>query len=119
MTKDNFLLIDTRISYQTAIKNILSEYAKYTPAYGDIASRVSFDDEHGSYALLQVGWDGDEYVHGAVIHSDLIGDQIWVQYDGTEEGVATELVAAGVPKDAMVLGFRSPEVRQFTGFAVS
>lgn len=111
--------MDSRITYQTAIKQILSEYAKYTPAYGEIASRLSFDDEHGSYALLQVGWDGDEYVHGAVIHIDLIGDKVWVQYDGTEEGVATELVAAGIPKDAIVLGFRPPEVRPFTGFAVN
>jgi hypothetical protein len=111
--------MDSRVTYQNAIKRILSEYAKYTPTYGEIASRLSFDDEHGSYALLQVGWDGDEYVHGAVIHIDLIGDKVWVQYDGTEEGVATELVSAGVPKDAIVLGFRPPEVRPFTGFAVN
>ncbi len=111
--------MDSRITYQTAIKHILSEYAKYTPAYGEIVSRLSFDDEHGSYALFQVGWDGDEYVHGAVIHIDLIGDKIWVQYDGTEEGVATELVAAGVPKDVIVLGFRPSEVRPFTEFAIN
>jgi hypothetical protein len=110
--------MDSIIRYQRAIKDILSEYAKYIPAHGDITSRVSFDDEHGSYALLQVGWDGDEYVHGAVIHIDLIGNKVWVQYDGTEEGVVTDLVAAGVPKDAIVLGFRPPEVRPFTGFAV-
>ncbi len=33
----------------------------------------------------------------AVIHIDLLGDKVWVQYDGTEDGVATELVAAGIP----------------------
>ncbi|GAK56474.1 FdxN element excision controlling factor protein like [Candidatus Vecturithrix granuli] len=41
-----------------------------------------------------------------------------VQYDGTEDGVAAELVAAGIPHNAIVLGFRPPEVRPFTGFAV-
>jgi hypothetical protein len=30
--------MDTKIGYQTAIKNILLEYAKYTLAYGDITS---------------------------------------------------------------------------------
>jgi hypothetical protein len=110
--------MDTRIKYQTLIKNILSEYARYKPAYGEIDSRVTFDDEHGSYALLQVGWEGDEYVHGAVIHIDLIDDKIWIQYDGTEDGVAADLIEAGIPQEAIVLGFRPPEIRQYTGFAV-
>jgi len=111
--------MDTRLTYQTLIKQILLDYAQYKPAYGDIYSRVSFDDEHGSYALLQVGWHGDEYIHGAVIHLDLLEDKIWIQCDGTEEGVATELVAAGIPKEAIVLGFRHPRVRPYTGFAVA
>jgi hypothetical protein len=58
-------------------------------------------------------------VHGAVIHIDLIGEKVWVQYDGTEEGVATELVEAGVPKESIVLGFRPPEIRPYTGFAIN
>jgi len=111
--------MDTQLKYQTLVKDILLEYAKYKPAYGDIDSRVSFDDEHGCYALLQIGWHGDEYVHGAVIHVDLIKDKIWIQCDGTEEGIATDLLEAGVPKENIVLGFRSPEVRPYTGFAVA
>lgn len=109
--------MDTRLKYQTVIKKILAEYAQYKPAYGDIESRLNFDDEHGSYALLQVGWDGDEYVHGAVIHIDLIGEKVWVQYDGTEEGVSEDLVEAGIPRESIVLGFRPKEIRQYTGFA--
>ncbi len=62
--------MDTRLIYQKAIKDILSEYARYKPAYDEIGSRLTFDDERGTYALLQVGWAGDEYVHGAVIHID-------------------------------------------------
>jgi len=111
--------MDTRLKYQSLIKDILNEYAKYKPAFGEIDSRVSFDDEHGTYAMLQVGWNGDEYVHGAVIHVDIIEDKIWIQYDGTEEGIATDLVENGVPKETIVLGFRPPEVRSYTGFAVA
>jgi len=111
--------MDTQLKYQTLIKNILNEYAKYKPVFGEIDSRVSFDDEHGTYALLQVGWNGDEYVHGAVIHVDIIEDKIWIQYDGTEEGIATDLVDNGVPKEMIVLGFHPPEVRPYTGFSVS
>ncbi|WP_264197053.1 element excision factor XisI family protein [Microseira wollei] len=38
--------------------------------------------------------------------------------DGTQSGIAQQLVDAGVPKSDIVLGYRSPFVRQFTGFAV-
>ncbi len=33
---------------------------------------------------------------------------IWIQSDGTEVGVANELVEAGVPQKDIVLGFKSP-----------
>ncbi len=37
----------------------------------------------------------------------------------TEQGIANELVAGGIPKEQIVLGFRSPNIRQHTGFAVN
>ncbi len=40
------------MTYQTVIKHILSEYAKYTPAYGEISSRLSFDDEQWQLRLV-------------------------------------------------------------------
>jgi hypothetical protein len=52
-----------------------------------------------------------------VIHVDIKDGKIWIQCDFTEEGVANELVELGVPKTDIVLGFRSPYVRQFTDFA--
>lgn len=107
----------TQLDYPALIKKILLEYAQYKPAYGDIETTVSFDDEHHNYALLQAGWDGDDYLHGAVVHIRLINEKIWIQYDGTENGIATELAEAGVPKQAIVLGFRHPSVRRFTEFA--
>jgi hypothetical protein len=111
--------MDTPLEYRRLIKNILLDYAKLKPAYGNIDSRVVFDDERGSYALLQMGWEGSKNVHGSVIHVDLIEDKIWIQYDGTENGIATELVEAGVPKEHIVLGFRPEKLRVYTGFAAA
>jgi hypothetical protein len=54
-----------------------------------------------------------------VIHVDIIGDKIWIQYDGTEDGIATDLVENGVLPETIVLGFRPPEVRSYTGFAIA
>ncbi|MGB3207023.1 MAG: element excision factor XisI family protein, partial [Crinalium sp.] len=39
------------------------------------------------------------------------------QRDFTEVGVANELLAAGVPKQDIVLGFQAPYKRKFTEFA--
>jgi hypothetical protein len=66
-----------------------------------------------------MGRDYDERrVHGSLIHVDIINDKLWIQRDGTEYGVANEFVDAGVPKDHIVLGFRSPEMRKITEFAI-
>jgi hypothetical protein len=52
-----------------------------------------------------------------MIHVDIKDGKIWIQRDFTEEGIPNQLVELGVPKTDIVLGFRSPYVRQFTGFA--
>ena len=36
-----------------------------------------------------------------------------------EEGIATALLAAGVPKEDIVLAFHSPEKRKYTEFAIA
>ncbi|NES01611.1 MAG: XisI protein [Okeania sp. SIO2F4] len=39
--------------------------------------------------------------------------------DGLEDGIANDLVNAGLPKSQIVLGFHPPEVRPHTEFAVN
>jgi hypothetical protein len=50
---------------------------------------------------------------------DIKNNKIWIQYDGTEVGMANELVALGVPKEDIVLAFHPPSKRSYTGFAVN
>lgn len=75
--------------------------------------------KNNHYEVLNSGWDGEYRVHGVEIHIDIIGDKVWLQHDGTNRVIAEELVEAGIPRDAIVLGFRPPELRQYTGFAVA
>ena len=112
--------MDTRLKYREIIKSVMQKYADYytTISQGDNI-QVLFDDERGQYLILDMGWNLDEYLHNTPIHLSLINDKIWIQYDDTEEGVATDLILAGVPKTDIVLGFRHPKVRQYTGFAVA
>lgn len=107
------------LDYRIIIKNILNEYIQISPANGEIATYSSFDEEHGNYVLLQAGWNGSKYIHGAFVHIQLTNDKIWIHYDGTEYGIANDLVDAGIPKSSIVLGFRHPFMRPYTEFAVA
>lgn len=112
--------MDTRLKYQSIVKQVLQNHADYRATLPDsYTSQPIFDDERGQYLVLDMGWHGDQYLHATPIHISLINDKVWVQYDDTEEGVVTDLMAAGVSKEDIVLGFRHPKIRQHTGFAVA
>ena len=112
--------MDTRLNYQNIIKTVLQNHADYRANLPDgYTSQVLFDDKRGQYLIIDLGWNGDSYLHATPIHITLIRDKVWIQYDDTEEGVATDLVNAGIPKENIVLGFRHPKIRQHTGFAVA
>jgi hypothetical protein len=104
--------------YREIVRSLIEEYAGYKPANGDVETEAIVDCNRDHYELLHVGWDGVRRVHGSVVHIDIIDGKIWIQYDGTSRPVAEELVAAGVPREDIVLAFHPANVRQHTGFAV-
>ena len=110
--------MDTLDTYREIIENILTEYTKIPYAYGDIRTEAVFDRKNDRYLLMNMGWDNDKRVHGSLVHVDIINGKVWIQRDGTEHGIAKELVQAGIPKDHIVLGFRPVEVRQYTEYAL-
>ncbi len=111
--------LNYQLNYQRIIKQVLQEHADYRAQARDpVQPVVVFDDEHSRYLLLMVGWDDKRYWHTTPIHIDIIDGKIWIQYDDTEDGVATDLLNAGISKEDIVLGFRSPDVRSFTGFGI-
>jgi hypothetical protein len=110
----------TQLNYPDIIKQILLAHAQSRNEIPDAyTSQVLFDDEHGQYLVLDMGWNGDTYLHATPIHLSLSNHKIWIHYDDTEEGIATDLMVAGIPKDAIVLGFRHPNIRSHTGFATA
>jgi XisI protein len=75
-----------------------------------------FDSEQDRYQLLSVGWRGNKHNFGCILHLDIKGKKNWIQHEGTEVGIANQLVELGVPKQDIVLAFHEPELRQFTDF---
>jgi len=110
--------MDTLTRYREIVRDLLREYARYKPSYGEVTTEVIEDITHDHYELMHVGWHGQRRIHGSVIHIDLIGDKVWVQHDGTSRPVAEELVLRGVPRDHVVLGFHPADVRPHTEFGV-
>lgn len=109
--------MDTAESYRAIIERVITDYSQWKYAYGEIDRMTVFDRNGDHYLLMIVGWD-ERRVHGCIIHIDLIGDKCWIQRDGTEDGIAYDLEAAGIPKSQIVLAFHAPDVRQYTGYAV-
>ena len=57
-------------------------------------------------------------VHGSVIHIDIRGGKVWIESNGTDARIGEELVAAGIPRQDIVLGFQPAAVRPLTWFGV-
>lgn len=112
--------MDKITSYRTYIQEILERYARIPGEPAEVESQTIFDTKRDHYQLVNVGWHHQNYrVYGSVVHIDIKDDKIWIQWDGTEEGIANELVEKGVPKEDIVLAFHAPNARQYTGFAVN
>lgn len=110
--------MDKLTRYRQYIQQIIDEYSQYKPAYGEVELETITDTVHDHYQLLSVGWNRYQRIHGSILHLDIRDGKIWIQYDGTEEGVANRLVEMGVPHADIVLAFHPPYKRQYTNFAV-
>jgi len=102
--------------YRNYIKDVISRHSKPS-VYGNCVIQKIFDNENDHYQLVHTGWDDTERHYGCIIHLDIKNNKIWVQYDGTEIGVANELVKLGIPKEDIVLAYHPPYKRKYTGYA--
>ena len=97
--------------YRTYIKDLLTDYVKLSKSDGEAETELIFDLERDHYQVVHVGWQNRRPVYGCVLHLDIKGEKIWIHYDGTEIGIANELVDLGVPKSDIVLAFHEPLIR--------
>lgn len=105
-------------NYRKLIQSIVEKQADDNTDEREVETQIAFDLKRDRYLMFHVGWRGERRVFGCVIHIEIKQGKIWIQRDGTEVGIANELIEAGVPKSDIVLGYRSPYIRQFTELAV-
>ena len=111
--------MDRVVLYREALRRLMADHerlARLSP--GDGVDTVLVVDATGDqFILLDLGWDARGRVNDVYLHARIKDGKVWVEEDWTEEGLANELVRAGVPKEDIVLAFLSPERRRLTEFA--
>ena len=105
-------------NYRAYIQQLLEEYANLGTPDPDVDRETIFDTKRDHYQLVYVGWRNQRRIYGPVLHLDIMDNKIWIQQDGTEVGIANELVELGVPKQDIILGFDPPNVRKLSEFAI-
>ena len=105
-----------RLNYPKLVQEILETHAK---ACCDQQTEVKllFDTDRDRYQVINMGWQELTRIFGCIIYVEIKEGKIWIERDGTEIGIANELVEAGVPKQDIVLAFKAPYKRKFTDFA--
>ena len=111
--------MDTIEKYRAKIKYILTDYVSIPYSQGNIKSNLIISNDENNYLVMTAGWQNKKRVHGCIIHLEIIEGKIWIHRDGTEDGIANELVDAGIPKDKIILGFHPVDIRPYTDFAVN
>ncbi|MCB0064528.1 MAG: XisI protein [Caldilineaceae bacterium] len=105
--------------YRERVQQLLAEYQKPKSVQVGVETQVVADTKGDHYQLVNIGWDNDRRVYGVMIHIDIKDNKVWLQQNLTDQLVAEDLVALGIPKDHIVLGFQPAYMRKYTEFAVN
>ena len=105
-------------NYRQIVQKLLKDYSEIKASNEDVEAETIFDLAQDRYQVVHVGWSNKRRIYGCVLHLDIKNNKIWIQHDGTEGGIANELLKYGISKQDIVLAFQSPFKRQFSGFAV-
>jgi hypothetical protein len=113
--------MDTLNTRRKLIERLLRDFERLygLQATPGVECFVAFDEVRDHYFLIRLGWSEDRRVRQLILYVRLLDGKIWVEEDWTEQGIATELLKAGVAKDDIVLAFQPPEMRQLSEFAVA
>jgi len=113
--------MDKLTDYSTIIKRILTEYVQLCNRRQnqDIETFLIVDELNGHYIWMNLGWQKGDRITGITVYVRLLDGKFWIEEDWTEDGIATDLVNAGVDKADIVLAFHEPKMRQYTDFATA
>lgn len=110
--------MDKLTKYRKIIKNILASHL-HPDNDQEVEDFMIADETRDHYLLFHLGWWERKRVRGFNIYVRIINGKFYIEHDLTEDGIATELLEAGVPNQDIVLAFHAPEFRELTEFAAA
>jgi hypothetical protein len=110
--------METLPRYRSVITRVLSDLAEASPR-DPVETRLIADTTHAHYLVLDAGWQGIQRIHRIRAHLRIHHGKIWMEVDTTDQQLVQQLLDAGIPKEAIVLAFYSPQKRRLTEFAVA
>lgn len=111
--------METLDMLREAIRSAFAEWEKLPRIPSDWKIVSVQDVQQDRYTLQHVSFARDRYDTRLLAYLEIRDGKIWILTDNTEEGIASDLVAEGVSKDRIVLGFYSSSMREAGEFAVA
>ena len=98
--------MDKLTKYRQIVCQYLEDFARDDPE-----ANLIFDEKRDRFLVMHVNWRNDYRIYGCAMHLDLIDGKVWIQNNSTEIYIDRELLKRGIAPQDIVLGFRSPSIR--------
>ncbi len=84
-----------------AVERIFDEYAAIPYSHGDLTCETIFDRTQDRYLLMTFGRDMGKRVHFTLAHVDIVGDKLWIRWDGRKRGLRRSWWRGGCRKKTL------------------
>lgn len=106
--------------YRQIVQEVLTAYAQPRANQPNgIQPQLLFDTHNDHYQVLFYGWSGNKQTFFVAFHLDIQEGKVWLQQNNTDYNILPDFEAAGIPKQDIVLAIYSPQMRQFTDYAIA
>lgn len=86
--------------YRSILQHVIEQHANAPGIPESVKGVAVCDVAHGRYLLMDIGWLPEGRAHDVVVHLHLRDGKVVVEWDGIEDGIAGDLIDAGIePQD--------------------
>ena len=113
--------MDKLTEYPKLLKHILAEHVEICrrqPVRG-IETYLIADDALSDYVWINIGWQSDDRVCAITSFIRIRDGKFLIEEDWTEDGIASDLLRAGVPREDIVLAFHELEMQPYASLAAA
>jgi XisI protein len=115
--------MDRIIRFQRTIETVMAEFVKEREGSNESEDQVTYkmiaDEKQHRYQLVLTGWHKRERIYHVLFHVEINNNKIWIEEDNSEDSIAEMLVAHGISKKDIVLGYFTEFHRKHTEYAVA